>query len=254
MSDRRPLMPKATAVWLVSNTSLTFEQIAAFCGLHVLEVKGIADGDVAQGIKGLDPVTSGQLTREAIEEAEREPSRDLHLAEPKVIVPETPTRKGPRYTPVSRRQDRPNAVLWLMRNHPELKDSQIMRLVGTTKPTITQIRDRSHWNAPNLTPQDPVTLGLCSQTDLDNEVKKAARRLDRDRKDQPGMEKAGTLLPTEETTAPPPERKVEIMQPKLEEQREETPEEEQARVYAKLKGMSGGPEPLPGDEDEKAGE
>ncbi len=252
MSDRRPLMPKATAVWLVSNTSLTFEQIAAFCGLHVLEVKGIADGDVAQGIKGLDPVTSGQLTRESIEEAEREPSRDLHLAEPKVVVPETPSRKGPRYTPVSRRQDRPNAVLWLMRNHPELKDSQIMRLVGTTKPTITQIRDRSHWNAPNLTPQDPVTLSLCSQIDLDNEVKKAARRLDRDRKDQPGMEKAGTLLPTEETTAPPPERKVEIMQPKLEEQREETPEEEQARVYAKLKGMSGGPD-QPYDDDEKDG-
>jgi hypothetical protein len=238
MSDRRPLMPKATAVWLVANTSLTFEQIASFCGLHVLEVKGIADGDVAQGIKGLDPVTSGQLTREAIEEAERDPSRDLHLAEPKVIVPETPTRKGPRYTPVSRRQDRPNAVLWLLRNHPELKDSQIMRLVGTTKPTITQIRERSHWNAPNLTPQDPVTLGLCSQVDLDAEVKKAARRLDR--KDRPGAEKAGTLLPTEETTQPAPERKVEIMQPKHEEAREETEQEEQARVFAKLKELSGG--------------
>jgi hypothetical protein len=233
-------MPKATAVWLVSNTSLTFEQIAAFCGLHVLEVKGIADGDVAQGIKGLDPVTSGQLTREAIEEAERDPSRDLHLAEPKVVVPETPSRKGPRYTPVSRRQDRPNAVLWLLRNHPELKDSQIMRLVGTTKPTITQIRERSHWNAPNLTPQDPVTLGLCSQIDLDAEVKKAARRLERDRKDKPGMEKAGTLLPTEETTQPAPERKVEIMQPKHEELREETEQEEQARVFAKLKELSGG--------------
>jgi hypothetical protein len=232
-------MPKATAVWLVSNTSLTFEQIAAFCGLHVLEVKGIADGDVAQGIKGLDPVTSGQLTREAIEDAERDPARQLHLAEPKVVVPETPTRKGPRYTPVSRRQDRPNAVLWLLRNHPELKDSQIMRLVGTTKPTITQIRERSHWNAPNLTPQDPVTLGLCSQIDLDAEVKKAARRLDRDRKDKPGAEKAGTLLPTEETTAPA-ERKVEIMQPKHEEQREETEQEEQARVFAKLKELSGG--------------
>jgi hypothetical protein len=238
MSDRKPLMPKATAVWLVSNTSLTFEQIAAFCGLHVLEVKGIADGDVAQGIKGLDPVTSGQLTREAIEEAEREPSRDLHLAEPKVIVPETPSRKGPRYTPVSRRQDRPNAVLWLLRNHPELKDSQIMRLVGTTKPTITQIRERSHWNAPNLTPQDPVTLGLCSQIDLDAEVKKAARRLDR--KDKTGAERAGTLLPTEETTQPPPERKVEIMQPRHEEAREETEQEEQARVFAKLKELSGG--------------
>ena len=238
MSDRKPLMPKATAVWLVSNTSLTFEQIAAFCGLHVLEVKGIADGDVAQGIKGLDPVTSGQLTREAIEEAEREPSRDLQLAEPKVVVPETPSRKGPRYTPVSRRQDRPNAVLWLLRNHPELKDSQIMRLVGTTKPTITQIRERSHWNAPNLTPQDPVTLGLCSQIDLDAEVKKAARRLDR--KDKAGAERAGTLLPTEETTQPSLERKVEIMQPKHEEAREETEQEEQARVFAKLKELSGG--------------
>jgi hypothetical protein len=233
-------MPKATAVWLVENTSLTFDQIAEFCGLHVLEVKGIADGDVAQGIKGLDPVTSGQLTREEIEDSERDPTRPLRLAEPKVVVPETPTRKGPRYTPVSRRQDRPNAVLWLLRNHPELKDSQIMRLVGTTKPTITQIRERSHWNAPNLTPQDPVTLGLCSQIDLDGEVKKAARRLDRDRKDKPGMEKAGSLLPTEETTAPPPERKVEIMQPKHEEQREETEQEEQARVFAKLKELSGG--------------
>jgi hypothetical protein len=240
MSDRKPLMPKATAVWLVENTSLTFEQIAGFCGLHVLEVKGIADGDVAQGIKGLDPVTSGQLTREEIEDAERDPSRDLHLAEPKVVVPETPSRKGPRYTPVSRRQDRPNAVLWLLRNHPELKDSQIMRLVGTTKPTITQIRERSHWNAPNLTPQDPVTLGLCSQIDLDAEVKKAARRLERDRKDKPGAEKAGTLLPTEETTQPAPERKVEIMQPKHEELREETEQEEQARVFAKLKELSGG--------------
>jgi hypothetical protein len=201
-------MPKATAVWLVSNTSLTFEQIAAFCGLHVLEVKGIADGDVAQGIKGLDPVTSGQLTREEIEDAERDPTRQLHLAEPKVVVPETPTRKGPRYTPVSRRQDRPNAVLWLLRNHPELKDSQIMRLVGTTKPTITQIRERSHWNAPNLTPQDPVTLGLCSQIDLDAEVKKAASRLERERKEAGIAEppKAGTLLPAEETiaAAPPP--------------------------------------------------
>ena len=240
MSDRKPLMPKATAVWLVSNTSLTFEQIAAFCGLHVLEVKGIADGDVAQGIKGLDPVTSGQLTREEIEDAEHDPTRDLHLAEPKVVVPDTPTRKGPRYTPVSRRQDRPNAVLWLLRNHPELKDSQIMRLVGTTKPTITQIRERTHWNSPNLTPQDPVTLGLCTQIDLDAEVKKAARRLDRDRKDKPGAEKAGTLLPTEETTSPAPERKVEIMQPKHEEQREETEQEEQARVFAKLKELSGG--------------
>jgi hypothetical protein len=231
-------MPKATAVWLVENTSLTFEQIAGFCGLHVLEVKGIADGDVAQGIKGLDPVTSGQLTREEIEGAERDPSHELHLAEPKVAVPPTAPRKGPRYTPLSRRQDRPNAVLWLLRNHPELKDSQLMRLVGTTKPTIAQIRDRSHWNAPNLTPQDPVTLGLCSQIDLDAEVKKAARRLERERKESgKGLDKAGTLLPTEETTESFESRKTEIVQPKVEEEREETPEEEQARVFAKLKEM-----------------
>src|SRR5688572_9334423 len=236
MSNRKPLMPKATAVWLVENTSLSFDQIAEFCGLHNLEVKGIADGDVAQGIKGMDPISSGQLSREEIQRAEADPDYRLKVAESKVEIPQVKTKPGPRYTPVSRRQDRPNAVLWLLRNHPELKDSQIMRLVGTTKPTITQIRERSHWNAPNLTPQDPVTLGLCTQTELDNEVKKGARRLDRDRKDhQKGGEKAGTLLPTEETTAPEP-RKVEIMQPKVEEQREETPEEEQARVFAKLKG------------------
>ncbi len=138
MSDRRPLMPKATAVWLVENTSLTFEQIAELCGLHVLEVKGIADGDVAQGIKGMDPLSSGQLTREEIERAEADPSHKLHLAEQKVVMPEQAAKKGPRYTPVSRRHDRPNAVLWLLRNHPEMKDSQIMRLVGTTKPTIAQ--------------------------------------------------------------------------------------------------------------------
>ena len=174
MSDRRPLMPKATAVWLVENTSLSFEQIAEFCGLHVLEVKGIADGDVAQGIKGMDPISNGQLSREEIALAEEDHDHRLTLAEAKVDIPEVKTKKGPRYTPVSRRHDRPNAVVWLLRNHAELKDSQIMRLVGTTKPTIAAIRDRTHWNSPNLTPQDPVTLGLCSQTDLDAEVQKAA--------------------------------------------------------------------------------
>ena len=206
--DRLPLMPKATAVWLVDNTSLTFEQIAEFCGLHVLEVKGIADGDVAHGIKGMDPISSGQLSREEIADAERNPTHRLRLSEPKVEVPEVKTKKGPRYTPVSRRQDRPNAILWLLKNHPELKDSQIMRLVGTTKPTIIAIKERSHWNSPNLVAQDPVTLGLCSQIDLDAEVKKAAARLARDRKEASASEpaKAGTLLPTEETTsAPAPE-------------------------------------------------
>ena len=195
--DRSPLMPKATAVWLVDNTSLTFEQIAEFCGLHVLEVKGIADGDVAHGIKGMDPISSGQLSREEIARAELDPSHRLKLSEPKVEVPEVKTKRGPRYTPVSRRQDRPNAILWLLKNHSELKDSQIMRLVGTTKPTIIAIRERSHWNSPNLQAQDPVTLGLCSQIDLDAEVKKAAARLERERKEAGLTEppKAGTLLP-----------------------------------------------------------
>jgi hypothetical protein len=202
---RTPLMPKATAVWLVDNTSLTFEQIAEFCGLHVLEVKGIADGDVAHGIKGMDPISSGQLSREEIATAEEDPKHRLKLLEPKVEVPEVKTKRGPRYTPVSRRQDRPNAILWLLRNHPELKDSQVMRLVGTTKPTIISIRERTHWNSPNLVAQDPVTLGLCSQIDLDAAVKRAAARLERERKKtEKEAAKAGTLLPTEETTAAAP--------------------------------------------------
>ncbi len=245
MSARKPLMPKATAVWLVENTSLTFEQIAEFCGLHVLEVKGIADGDVAQGIKGMDPISNGQLTREEIKKAEDDHDRRLQLADTKVDIPEVKTKPGPRYTPVSRRQDRPNAVVWLLRNHPELKDSQIMRLVGTTKPTITQIRERSHWNAPNLTPQDPVTLGLCSQTDLDSEVGKAARRLEREKKEQQKKpDKAGTLLPTAETTEPAglgPQPDIEILAPEpAEEPPEETEAEQEKRVLANLQEMGGG--------------
>src|SRR6516165_3861190 len=147
-----PLMPKATAVWLVENTALSFDQVADFCKLHPLEVKAIADGDAAQGIKGLDPVLTGQLSRDEIEKAEADPDYRLKLSEPKVRIPEAKRKKGPRYTPVSRRQDRPNAILWLVRNHPELKDSQIMRLVGTTKSTIQAIRERTHWNASNLQP------------------------------------------------------------------------------------------------------
>src|SRR5258705_4707020 len=195
MSDRKPLMPKATGVWLVENTSLSFEQIAEFCGFHALEVKGIADGDVAHGIKGMDPISNGQLSREEIRRGEEDHGHVLRLAASKVEIPEVKTKKGPRYTPVSRRQDRPNAVIWLLRNHPELKDSQIMRLVGTTKPTIAQIRERTHWNSPNLVPQDPVTLGLCSQSDLDAEVGKAAKRTDKDRKGAGAQAPGGTLLP-----------------------------------------------------------
>ena len=190
-----PLMPKATAVWLVDNTSLTFEQIANFCVLHPLEVKAIADGDAAQGIKGADPVLSGQVTREEIEKAEADPTYRLKVQEPKVRVPEI-RRRGPRYTPVSKRQDRPNAILWLVRNHPELKDSQIMRLVGTTKPTIQAIRDRTHWNSPTLTPTDPVTLGLCTQLELDLEVRKASRAAP-----LPSEPAGARLLSAEETTA-----------------------------------------------------
>ncbi|HZP09368.1 DUF1013 domain-containing protein [Methyloceanibacter sp.] len=249
--DRTPLMPKATAVWLVDNTSLTFEQIAEFCGLHVLEVKGIADGDVAHGIKGMDPISSGQLSREEIALAEREPSHRLKLSEPKVEVPEVKTKRGPRYTPVSRRQDRPNAILWLLKNHPELKDSQIMRLVGTTKPTIIAIRERSHWNSPNLQAQDPVTLGLCSQIDLDAEVKKAAARIERERKEAGLTEppKAGTLLPAEEALAasassPEAEREPQLASALAQEARAamNAPEEEEETpdidsVFAKLKDL-----------------
>ena len=193
-----PLMPKATAVWLVENTSLTFDQIAEFCKLHPLEVKGIADGEVATGIKGYDPISTGQLTREEIGKAERNPNHRLELAHSKVRVPEFKKPRGARYTPLSRRQDRPNAILWLLRNHAELKDAQIMRLVGTTKHTLEAIRERSHWNSANLQPMDPVTLGLCSQIDLDFEVNRAA-------KDRPKVEedKTQTLVSAEITTARP---------------------------------------------------
>ena len=240
MSDRLPLMPKATAVWLVENTALTFEQVAAFCGLHVLEVKGIADGDVAMGIQGRDPISAGQLTAEEIARGEKDPAHALEIAALKVAITPSSAKRGPKYTPVSRRHDRPNAVLWLIRNHPELKDSQLMRLVGTTKPTIAQIRDRSHWNSANLTPQDPVALGLCSQIDLDAEVKKSAKRAEKGGA-EPAL--AGTLLPTSETAGGlnSPRATASIMQPKAAEApREETEAEEQARVFAKLKEMKGG--------------
>jgi uncharacterized protein len=197
MMTDAPLMPKATAVWLVENTSLSFDQIADFCKLHPLEVKGIADGEVAAGIKGHDPITSGQLTREEIAAGEKDPAHPLRLAQSKVRLPEIKRARGPRYTPLSRRQDRPNAILWLLRNHPELKDAQIMRLVGTTKTTLQAIRNRTHWNSAALTPMDPVTLGLCSQMDLDFEVNRAA-------KERPPVEeeRQQTLVPAEITTAP----------------------------------------------------
>jgi hypothetical protein len=252
MSDRRPLMPKATAAWLVQNTSLTFDQIADFCQMHLLEVKGIADGDVASGIKGMDPISSGQLTREEIQRGEKNPAHKLRVAESKFEMPAVKSKKGPRYTPTSRRHERPNAVLWLLRNHPELKDSQIMRLVGTTKPTILQIKERSHWNQANLQPQDPVTLGLCSQVDLDAEVKKSAKRV----VVQPGEAgegvEGGTLLPASQTTGYDP-RAGESDAEDAEQEPAETEKEEEARVLERLRGLTDDkPRSEEDDEDRRA--
>jgi uncharacterized protein len=189
-----PLMPKATAIWLVDNTSLSFDQIAEFCRLHPLEVKAIADGDSAQGIRGLDPINSGQLTRDEIQKGEADAGYRLKVQESRVRIPEPKKKGGPRYTPVSRRHDRPNAILWLIRNHAELKDAQIMRLVGTTKHTIAQIKERTHWQIATLVPQDPVTLGLCSQIDLDMEVSRASKGA------PAAPEPITTLLPADQST------------------------------------------------------
>jgi hypothetical protein len=199
--DNKPLMPKATAVWLVDNTSLTFEQVADFCGLHPLEVKGIADEDVAKGIKGQDPVSAGQLTREQIAEAEKDPSKRLKMAAPKHKMPNVRLKRAPRYTPVSKRQDKPDAVYWLIRNHPEFSDSDIIKLVGTTKATIQKIRERSHWNATNIKAVDPVTLGLTSQLELDMAVSRVAQKLERAEKRN--ARKGSRLKPVTETLARP---------------------------------------------------
>ncbi|MGR3291806.1 MAG: DUF1013 domain-containing protein [Paracoccaceae bacterium] len=171
----KPLMAKATAVWLVDNTTLTFKQVAEFCGFHELEVQGIADGDVATGVKGFDPITNNQLTREEIDAAEKDPLHKLKLKFYAAAVGEE-RRRGPRYTPLSKRQDRPASILWLVKFHPELTDAQISKLVGTTKPTIQALRERTHWNINNIQPIDPVALGLCKQSELDAIVQKAAAK------------------------------------------------------------------------------
>lgn len=171
----KPIMAKATAVWLVDNTTISFKQIADFCDLHELEVQGIADGDVAAGVKGFDPIANNQLTQEEIDRAQADPLHQLKLKHYAAAQGEE-KRRGPRYTPLSKRQDRPNAILWLVKFHPELADSQISRLVGTTKPTITSIRERTHWNIANMQPVDPVALGLCKQSELDTAVQKAAAK------------------------------------------------------------------------------
>lgn len=172
----QPLMPKATAVWLVENTALTFDQIAAFCGLHPLEVQAIADGEVAPGMTGLDPIATSQLTAEEIKRCEANPALRLVMA--KRDLPEPAARtKGPRYVPVNKRGDKPDAVAWLVKNHPELTDTQVSRLVGTTKPTIASVRDRTHWNSPNIKPRNPILLGLCSEAEMAAELAKSGSKM-----------------------------------------------------------------------------
>jgi hypothetical protein len=187
----KPLMPTATAVWLIDNTSLTFEQIADFCGLHKLEIEGIANEDVAHGIKGFDPIASGQLTLEKIDLCQKDSTLRLVLDESALDTAEeinsshqTKKRKQPRYTPVSRRRDRPDAIAWIIRNHPEISDGQISRLIGTTKSTINTVRNRTHWNAASIKPVDPVSLGLCPQKALDEIVDTAGRRKERREKEK----------------------------------------------------------------------
>lgn len=193
-----PLMPKATAVWLVDNTTLTFDQIADFTGMHELEVQAIADEEVAIGIVGVDPTANGQLTADEIKKAEGDPSYRMKISKSDFPTPKARS-KGARYTPVSKRQERPDAISWLLRHHPELSDAQVSRLLGTTKPTINSIRDRTHWNAQNIKPQNPVTLGLCSEPDLQKALMLAAKR----------AKKAGIEPPKpvieEEPVAPEPE-------------------------------------------------
>ncbi|MBV9734902.1 MAG: DUF1013 domain-containing protein [Acidisphaera sp.] len=171
-------MPKATAVWLIEKTALTFTQIADFCGMHPLEVQAIADGEVAQGIVGYDPVANGQVTTQEIRRCEADPDARLKLAPSANPVPKR--AKGARYTPVAKRNDRPDAIVFLLRNHPQLTEAQIGKLLGTTKETIQKVRDRTHWNSANIKPRDPVILGLCSQTDLNAMVAQANERLSRE--------------------------------------------------------------------------
>ena len=188
------LMPKATAVWLVDNTSLTFEQIADFCRLHPLEVKGIADGEVARDIRGADPIANGQLSREELDAAQANPNYRMKAQKSRHAELLKPMKKASRYTPVSRRQDRPDAIAWFLRNHPEVTDGQLVKVLGTTKSTIEQVRNRTHWNAPNIKPVDPVTLGLATQLELDAVVRKAAEKKARETARRGIVEPVGPTL------------------------------------------------------------
>jgi hypothetical protein len=195
-------MPKATAVWLVDNTSLTFEQIADFCQLHVLEVKGIADGEVARDIRGADPIANGQLSREELDAAQGNPNYRMKAQKSRHAELLKPQKKASRYTPVSRRQDRPDAIAWFLRNHPEITDGQLVKVLGTTKSTIEQVRSKTHWNAPNIKPVDPVTLGLVGQLELDALVKKAADKKAKDDAKRGIVDDGPSLRPAAEADAP----------------------------------------------------
>jgi len=195
------LMPKATAVWLIENTSLTFDQVATFTSLHPLEVQGIANEDVAKGIRGVDPIAGGFLSREEIHKGEADPAYKLHVIEQKRIELPQVKKRGARYTPIARRQDRPDAIAWFLKNHPEVTDSKVVKLIGTTKATIDQVRNRTHWNSSQIKPVDPVTIGLCSQIELDAVVADAATAKARADARNAKAE-AKTLKPAQETVAP----------------------------------------------------
>ncbi len=195
-----PFMPKATAVWLVENTTLTFRQIAKFCNLHELEIKGIADGDVAKGIKAYNPILAGQLSRDEIDACSKDPERSLNLTK-KTEAVQVKDRKRPKYTPLSKRQDRPDAILWMCKNTPELTDGQISKLVGSTKGTVSLIRKRSYWNFSNLKPRDPVILALCTQENFQKALDKAKRRVEREKKAKLREEKKRLKDKVEDTTS-----------------------------------------------------
>ena len=199
-----PLMPKATAVWMVENTMLTFEQIGEFCGLHKLEVQAVADGEVAVGILGMDPVANGQLTAEEIKRCEGDPRARLKMVRSDLPQPVSRT-KGPRYTPVSKRADKPDGIAYLIKTYPELQDAQVARLLGTTKDTIAKVRDRSHWNASNIKPRNPVLLGLCKQSDLDAALKRAQRRVAREQKAAAAKGQPVSNQPMTEKMTPAPD-------------------------------------------------
>lgn len=193
------LMPKATAVWLIDNTTLSFDQIAAFCELHHLEVKGIADGDVAENMRGVDPIAGGVLTREEIRRGEDDADYRLELQASKIAHIPQPQRKGARYTPVVRRADKPDAIAWFIRNHPEVTDAQIGKLIGTTKTTINNVRNREHWNTQNIKPVDPVTLGLCSQIELDEVIMKASAKRRKMEEERTAAGEGPGLAPIDDT-------------------------------------------------------